>query len=1169
MHPTAFFQTVLEASWQGSLVIVLILLLRPLLGLRIPAHWRSLLWSLALLRLLVPAFLLPASPASLQNLAVVDRPIEEAGRALERIERAPGSAALPERLPSQGPDEGEAFSPAPEPTVSVPRPWWQIAAVVWAGGSALMALWIFAGTIRLHRRLSRDSGEIVESIRRVWEQCCARVFQKTDGKEAHAKTPRRKGMRRYLPTFASWRLGESPPPRLVQTGAVSSPALVGVFRPVLLIPRNGCETLSAEDWEHIFFHELAHYRRGDHWLHALQLLALCAHWFNPLVWLGFRYLRADRELAADEWALRHLATDRPVAYGDTLLKVLTTQTPHELSPGLVGIMEDSTQMKQRLRHIVAFTPRRLASSLAGIGIVLALGALVLGRQATDLATYEGLAPAESLVIAARRGDRAAVEQLLTDGVDVNGVTSLRGERTALTAAIAAHQEEVIRQLVNKGADVNLKPEKAEAPIIVALRKGHLDTAEYLRSRGATCDAETLAAAQGDTAAVQAHLASGQPGFDKLKLLGEVAAAHNHRELFAMLFDALQQSPEKRESFPFSRSTFVNAVARGHRGIVEELLARDPNLTPSDSVNRLAAAAAQTPGMREWLISKGLKVPEYNDGERLIDAAEREDLPEIRRLLQAGVDVNYRGESEWTPLTKAAVWGCPRAVKLLLENHAEPNPPRYSYSTLELAKTPEIAKLLVAAGAKLKPEDIRYSVTFGSRELVQWFLDHGIDPTKVKGHEPTLLFSARSPEIVDLLVARGVDIHARDEEGRTALIWMLQMLPAPAKTVAALLKHGADPNARMKGGYTPLMQAEDGASVDALVAAGADLHAADDRGNGVLMSGWGAAIPSRIKALQRHGLTLDPAKGGALLISAIQLRGDLAAVKTLLALGVDPNSPQVWEGRAFGSALSAAISGGKFQIADVLRTSGANSVGPLSEATAKGDLAQMAALLDAGASADELSPQGETPLQFAVYQGQAEAAKLLLARGANVNRFTATGYTASALAQMTLASIEHGNFSSIRRLKPPEAKKAMEEIVAAIRERKPDPNYRNEAGETALMCGAGIGSMSLDLRGMDINAQRPDGMTALMLAITSQPKNAPREDPGSVGITDENRKVTQWMSARAHVVKTLLEKGADLKLRNTAGQTALDLARENGNAEILAVLQKALEKPSLPSQAPPR
>ena len=43
--------------------------------------------------------------------------------------------------------------------------------------------------------------------------------------------------------------------------------------------------------------------------------------------------------------------------------------------------------------------------------------------------------------------------------------------------------------------------------------------------------------------------------------------------------------------------------------------------------------------------------------------------------------------------------------------------------------------------------------------------------------------------------------------------------------------------------------------------------------------------------------------------------------------------------------------------------------------------------------------------------------------------------------------------------------------------------------------------------------------------------------------------------RRFIVEMLLEEGADFKLRNKAGKTALDLARENGNEEILSLLQQ--------------
>ena len=122
------------------------------------------------------------------------------------------------------------------------------------------------------------------------------------------------------------------------------------WRPTLLIPRRSSGTFSSRDWEHVFAHEIAHLRWRDHWTQLLLLAAGCVHWFNPVVWFGLRRLRADRELAADEWVLRHRLEDgRALAYGETLFKTLADRPVRSISfqPGMVGISEDGAQMKQR------------------------------------------------------------------------------------------------------------------------------------------------------------------------------------------------------------------------------------------------------------------------------------------------------------------------------------------------------------------------------------------------------------------------------------------------------------------------------------------------------------------------------------------------------------------------------------------------------------------------------------------------------------------------------------------------------------------------------------------------------------------------------------------------------------------------------------------------------
>jgi ankyrin repeat protein len=943
---------------------------------------------------------------------------------------------------------------------------------------------------------------------------------------------------------------------LLATGCVESPALVGLLRPRLLLPRTALPAFSAEDWEHVFLHELAHFRRRDHWTQALQLVALCAHWFNPLVWLGFRCLRTDRELAADEWALRHLRGERATAYGDTLLKVLTAQSRGGFAPGLVGIMEDGTQMKQRLRHIAAFVPRRLAGSIAGIVLVLILAAVVLGRSAGEREVdYTGLAPIEIMVTAARAGDRPMLEKQLAAGVDINGIANLKGERTALAAAAAANQLEILRLLLARGANVQLQAEKADTAVVVALKKGWPECADFLLGQGAVCPPGMAAAAKGDARALEQFLAE-KPDLEVLKPLCEVAIANGQARAFETLHAAIRDLPPP-PNWQLGSAGVVAAVTHGHREVIEAALKHNGNL--KNGVIRLSAAATQAPGMLEWLRTKGFKVPDYTDGERLIDATEREDLAEMRRLLDAGTDVNYRGESQWTPLTKAAAWGCPQALRLLLEHFADPNLRKASgnYTPLSLAKTPEIADALVKAGAKVLPEDIDYPVLHGSVEVVQWFMDHGVEAGKTTKQGRTLLFSVRKPETAELLIARGVDINAKDKDGQTALNALLTLNDDPASVVAVFLKHGADPNARVHD-ITPLMLAPDGATVDLLVAAGADLQARDQRGHNAMATDWFSSDPSRQQALLRHGLQIDAATGTAQLMNAVSLRGDLPAVKALLAMGIDPNVGEPWDGQPGATPLAVALYDGKFSIADALRAGGANNVGLLSEAAARGDLPRMKALLDAGADANERTADGTTPLHFAVRQIQAGAVRLLIERGAEINRFDHFGFTTLALAQIDLRQLEQRHYTFVDRLDPPEAKKALDEIIAALQARKPDANFRNEAGETAAMQAARAGNLLFYVMADEkiaLDAQRPDGMTALMLAIVSQPKDARLE-----GYTQDTKgKVLERYSSRGRIVKVLLEKGADRTLRNAAGKTALDLAQENGNPEILEMMEKAAEK----------
>lgn len=150
-------------------------------------------------------------------------------------------------------------------------------------------------------------------------------------------------------------------PPLRESIAVTAPCVTGLFRPIILLPRNFAQLLSAEEIRLALAHELAHLRRRDLWLGLLPTLAQTLFFFHPLVWLGCREWAAAREEACDAAALRLTGAD-PLHLGHLLLKLAgggETAPALGLSPGyrtlrrrLIGLTTPPIHA-QRSRWLVA------------------------------------------------------------------------------------------------------------------------------------------------------------------------------------------------------------------------------------------------------------------------------------------------------------------------------------------------------------------------------------------------------------------------------------------------------------------------------------------------------------------------------------------------------------------------------------------------------------------------------------------------------------------------------------------------------------------------------------------------------------------------------------------------------------------------------------------------
>lgn len=169
------------------------------------------------------------------------------------------------------------------------------------------------------------------------------------------------------------------------------PGLVGIFRPVLLLPEGITAQLSPAQLGFVIEHELCHWRRRDNLTAALHMAVELVFWFHPLVWWIGARLVAERERACDESVLA--AGGDPKAYAYSILEVCRFYV-HSSLPCASGIA--GANLKHRVSRImenVATTPlsRGKLAFLAGITAGALLLPMVWGLLTPEAAAAQPLA----------------------------------------------------------------------------------------------------------------------------------------------------------------------------------------------------------------------------------------------------------------------------------------------------------------------------------------------------------------------------------------------------------------------------------------------------------------------------------------------------------------------------------------------------------------------------------------------------------------------------------------------------------------------------------------------------------------------------------------------------------------------------------------------------------
>lgn len=363
MRHGLFFQ-VINMSITGGLVILAVLAFRLLLR-RAPKVISYGLWSVVLFRLLCPfSFSLPFSLLGTAGSPAVEEGVvryipEDAlyGKAPEADLQAPDVqvSGVKTGVQVSGIQTPEAGNNDKEGTLSRNadgRAWdvAEIGTAVWVGGVLLMLTYAVGMLVVLLGRLRG-----------------ARVVESEELRAAGAAS--------QLPANVA----------VYEKRGLPTPFVLGVFRPKVYLPAG----MGRAELQYILLHEGIHIRRGDHVVKIVSFVALCIHWFNPLVWAAFFLSSRDMEMSCDEAVLRRLGNGVKKDYSASLLNLAAGRKVLGGMP--LAFAEGDTG--SRIRNVLKWRkPRRIlicAGSAAALAAAVFLLANPMGSARADAGKEPG------------------------------------------------------------------------------------------------------------------------------------------------------------------------------------------------------------------------------------------------------------------------------------------------------------------------------------------------------------------------------------------------------------------------------------------------------------------------------------------------------------------------------------------------------------------------------------------------------------------------------------------------------------------------------------------------------------------------------------------------------------------------------------------------------------
>lgn len=454
------------------------------------------------------------------------------------------------------------------------------------------------------------------------------------------------------------------------------------------------------------------------------------------------------------------------------------------------------------------------------------------------------------------------------------------------------------------------------------------------------------------------------------------------------------------------------------------------------------------------------------------------------------------------------------------------------------------------------------------------------------------------DLLGQAIARGVDVQATDQHGRTALTAAVEAKRIEA--VKLLLANGADVDARGAGGNTALLLAAKTGQADiagVLLAAGADTESRDDGGNTALIYAVDNGKLETVRELIAHGANVNAVDSSDWsVLDLARTKGGEAIEDLLLRAGARPRIEAV-RNRARTARIMATLSDDESRIdllfeaiaqsnhalldhllVDTVDLAALDSAGysPLGRAAQMNDTDAVRLLLHHGAAVDATDVHGYTPVRYAIDSGSEELLELLLGAGDAKNPATDKNTLLYAIRSRreaaAMALLRYGFDPAVRDSKGRDAfttaaRSNAVRVLKALASAGHDlAGYRDESGKSLF--GHAVTADAYEAADFLARNHARDDLPREFLSnllIVAAQHGSPRMlslvlESGADVNARSDQGASALMTAAAvgclECLEYLLEQGADIDQRDRMGNTALHVAVLNGKTSIAKRLIQA-------------